>query len=709
MDRDRDKRAEKILHLTLEILFRLTGEDYTVVKKTSSERCQAPVSEGWGRPLSPIMGPLPHPLIHEDINEQKILELAYKMIELLTGEVPIRCQDITVYFSMEEWDYLEGHKDLYKDVKMEVPQPPSPVLSSERTTPERCPRPLLPQDCKQEDPNVPQDHQSMGKINNVSDKERAKQYRIRNADNVRESNKLRMQEKRKLEKENQNTVDLQILRRKERLRKAKYRKRKKSDNVREHTTSTAVPSTSSGTYRSPQAFGKGFKKTCNALPKSPSKKKAVLAKLVADKGLNLETPKKQTLSSRLEVQETVIQFYNKPDIVYTAPGMKDEMTIWKNGKKTKERKYYLTFSLREAYTVFCDTFTEIEVGFSTFCKLRPANVLLLHDIPADQCKCLTCANEFAKDKVNPQVRTMLIDFAMNYSCEYQSEVQSALWSRGSVTLFTTTFNGNCQTYLICSATKYKEKNTVACFISALYDIVEPKPDAIPDIDEVIWSDGPSSEFKNRFMTEFLEELGFKNRKPFAWKYFATAHGKGIVDGVGGQAKSLVRSHVMSKSASAPIVHNASDFSKLVKELMPKTRVLLINDQDISRDRNCKSVPIPGIKSMHILKASPNKCLLAFKNALSPGVEMNAASSACYKTGDWVIVKYDGKLYPGEITGRVENEYEISIMVQAGKTTYWKWPVKADKLLYSVGQILKKTTTPVLVNSRGQYKFEDNVL
>ncbi|XP_075188292.1 uncharacterized protein LOC142262558 isoform X2 [Anomaloglossus baeobatrachus] len=158
MDMDRDKMAERILHLTLEILFRLTGEDYTVVKKTSSERCQAPVSEGWERPLSPITGPPPHPPIHEDINDQKILELAYKMIELLTGEVPMRCQDVTVYFSMEEWEYLEGHKDLYKDVMMEVPQPlTSPVLSNKRTTPERCPRPLLPQDCKQEDPDVPQD------------------------------------------------------------------------------------------------------------------------------------------------------------------------------------------------------------------------------------------------------------------------------------------------------------------------------------------------------------------------------------------------------------------------------------------------------------------------------------------------------------------------------------------------------------------------
>ncbi|XP_040294458.1 gastrula zinc finger protein XlCGF53.1-like [Bufo bufo] len=104
---DRDKMAESIKNFSLEILLRLTGEDYTVVKKTSSERCQAPVSEGRGRTLSSNTRPPPH-LIYEEINRMKILELANKMIELLTGEVPIRCQDVTVYFSMDEWDPISS-------------------------------------------------------------------------------------------------------------------------------------------------------------------------------------------------------------------------------------------------------------------------------------------------------------------------------------------------------------------------------------------------------------------------------------------------------------------------------------------------------------------------------------------------------------------------------------------------------------------------
>ncbi|KAM3930078.1 uncharacterized protein RB166_003756 [Leptodactylus fuscus] len=168
MNMDRNKVAEAIFNLTLEILYQLTGEDYTVVKKTSSGRCQAPVSEDCGRNPTSIPGPPPHPLIQEEINGQKILELTNKMLELLTGEVPIRCQDVAVYFSMEEWEYL-GLKDRYKEVMMEDPQPlTSPGRSSKRTTPERCPSPLLPQGCKEEEVS-PEDQDIELNSNNLMD------------------------------------------------------------------------------------------------------------------------------------------------------------------------------------------------------------------------------------------------------------------------------------------------------------------------------------------------------------------------------------------------------------------------------------------------------------------------------------------------------------------------------------------------------------
>ncbi|XP_056408079.1 oocyte zinc finger protein XlCOF7.1-like [Hyla sarda] len=157
MDKDRNEMTKRILHFTLEILHLLTGEDYTIVKKTWGE-CVAPRSQESGeksRARSFIMEPSPHSLKHEE----KILELTHRITELLTGEVPIRCQDVAVYFSMEEWEYVEGHKDLYQDIVMMEDHWPLTSQDGviDRNPPERCPRPLYSQDCPEG--NVPEKHQ----------------------------------------------------------------------------------------------------------------------------------------------------------------------------------------------------------------------------------------------------------------------------------------------------------------------------------------------------------------------------------------------------------------------------------------------------------------------------------------------------------------------------------------------------------------------
>ncbi|KAM3912164.1 uncharacterized protein RB166_020655 [Leptodactylus fuscus] len=129
MDKDRNKKNKRILNLTLEMIYLLTGEDYTVVKKTNelmTPGYNAHVSGQWNNSQSRVFLPPSQSLIYETNNEQKILELTNKIIQMLTGEVPIRCQDVTVHFSMEEWEYLEEHKDQYKEVMMEDEPPLKP-------------------------------------------------------------------------------------------------------------------------------------------------------------------------------------------------------------------------------------------------------------------------------------------------------------------------------------------------------------------------------------------------------------------------------------------------------------------------------------------------------------------------------------------------------------------------------------------------------
>ncbi|XP_066443418.1 uncharacterized protein [Eleutherodactylus coqui] len=69
---------------------------------------------------------------------QKFLNQVLEIVALLTGdkwvlterddppdipeEVPVKCDDVAVYFSMDEWDYIKSHKELYSDLVIEEPQ-----------------------------------------------------------------------------------------------------------------------------------------------------------------------------------------------------------------------------------------------------------------------------------------------------------------------------------------------------------------------------------------------------------------------------------------------------------------------------------------------------------------------------------------------------------------------------------------------------------
>ncbi|CAI9538374.1 unnamed protein product [Staurois parvus] len=72
MEEDRSHMTEKILNLTLEIIYLLTGERFPLLKSGDHMNITVPPCDS----LNP-----------ERHNMQKILEVTKKMMELLTGEV----------------------------------------------------------------------------------------------------------------------------------------------------------------------------------------------------------------------------------------------------------------------------------------------------------------------------------------------------------------------------------------------------------------------------------------------------------------------------------------------------------------------------------------------------------------------------------------------------------------------------------------------
>ena len=135
---------------------------------------------------------------------------------------------------------------------------------------------------------------------------------------------------------------------------------------------------------------------------------------------------------------------------------------------------------------------------------------------------------------------------MAYQCMYQDKVLVALWSRKSINLFNCalTHTRPTTTTVICTDYKSKGKCSNRNFLEYPYDNIIPKNDEVEE--EIIWSDGPTSEFKNKYMCHLFDKSSTKYNKRFLWKFSATSHGKGVVDGIGGNAKLIVQSQSIGK-------------------------------------------------------------------------------------------------------------------------------------------------------------------
>ena len=95
---------------------------------------------------------------------------------------------------------------------------------------------------------------------------------------------------------------------------------------------------------------------------------------------------------------------------------------------------------------------------------------------------------------DPYAVLIQVDFSENYTCIAQDEIQSFHWKQDQVSLLTCAMwhNGNLNTLVLASDNLDHSKETVVAYMDVILDQI---PEHVQDIS--VWSDGPSSQFKNR--------------------------------------------------------------------------------------------------------------------------------------------------------------------------------------------------------------------
>ncbi|XP_071950782.1 uncharacterized protein [Antedon mediterranea] len=169
---------------------------------------------------------------------------------------------------------------------------------------------------------------------------------------------------------------------------------------------------------------------------------------------------------------------------------------------------------------------------------RQLNPFLIHSyIKQSQAACM----ERLKTNVDGKNVLLQVDFSENASLINQNEIQSAHWNHGQATLFTAHawINSNTsESIVIISDDLDHTKISVHAVMSLILTKIKEKYPTIENMN--VFSDGAGAHFKQRFLFSNLfnwEKLFNINLK---WNFFATSHGKGVVDGHGGTVKGVIR-------------------------------------------------------------------------------------------------------------------------------------------------------------------------
>jgi hypothetical protein len=162
---------------------------------------------------------------------------------------------------------------------------------------------------------------------------------------------------------------------------------------------------------------------------------------------------------------------------------------------------------------------------------------------------------FRADRERPGVMVLQMDFSENYTIKFQDEIQTMHWVNEQLSVFTCVSWGNCvQSFAIVTDDLKHDKGAVLVFLDKILEEACALSEEYTEL--IFYTDGAAGQFKNKFIMKAMQNLAKKVSKLVKWEFFATSHGKGAVDGIGGEVKRIVWDAVRSRKA---MVRSVDDF------------------------------------------------------------------------------------------------------------------------------------------------------
>lgn len=176
--------------------------------------------------------------------------------------------------------------------------------------------------------------------------------------------------------------------------------------------------------------------------------------------------------------------------------------------------------------------------------------------------------QYICDNIPPGHCVLTVDFAENYLCKYQNEVQSAHWSYRQVSVHPCIMHFQCpeaqchnivKEYLVFLSDDLKHD---ACFTKFVFqkclDHIKEKQLSCVHI----FSDGCASQYKSAHTFMNLTELQADNRDlNISRHYFGSNHGKSLCDSCGGTVKNAATRAVLSGDFIIQSADEMLDFCK----------------------------------------------------------------------------------------------------------------------------------------------------